>query len=491
MQGKVNQQSAGALFDNKSVITIDKSMKAGSIHLVFRVLLATLAMIAMAGCTKTPAPDDVRIIALVNATIIDGTGAAPVSNQTIIIRGSKIAQIDDAASIDVPLDAEIIDASGKWVIPGFVDLHVHLPPDETVHGAILERLLEHGVTSFLNPGARPEAGVPLRERIQAGDFPGPQMKTAGRLIDDWPETSSAKSWAAHTPTQDALREEIRAQAKAGVDFIKLYARLSPELVAAGIEEGHAQGLPVIGHLEATNWTDAAAMGIDMLVHTGWSAPMDELVNLVNPESASDEEWYLGYADAPNGPAFQLLVDTLIENDIVVVPTLAVMQAGGLGDDNTLLPLYETDLAPERDLEGWWGEGWRTRHPEYSDDVGSEEAQLLKEVYFPALLNFQKEFYERGVTLGVGTDVGVSWMTPGASFHYEMSLYQDAGIPPLAILSMATRNGADALGLGDAVGTIEIGKNADLIVLGADPSADIRNAREIERVFLAGQEISRP
>lgn len=466
-------------------------MKSGSIHYVIRAVLATLAAVAIAGCSKTPAPDDVRLIALVNATIIDGTGAAPVSNQTIIIRGSKIAQIDDAATIEVPQSAQIIDASGKWITPGFIDLHVHLPPQTEVHGAILGRLLEHGVTTMLNPGARPEAGVTLRERIKAGNFPGPQMKTAGRLIDVWPDDSSAKSWAAHTTTEDSLNDEITVQAAAGVDFIKLYARMSPDLVAAGIKKAHELGLPVIGHLETTNWTDAAAMGIDMLVHAGWSAPMDELVVLENSDEATDEEWYRAYADAPNRPAFAALVAALVENDVVVVPTLAVMQAGGLGDDNTLLPLYETDLAPERDLEGWWGEGWQTRHPQYGDDVGPDEARLLKEVYFPALLNFQKEFYERGVMLGIGTDVGNAWITPGASFHYEMSLYQDAGIPPLAILTMATRNGAEALGLGDVTGTIEAGKHADLVVLSADPSVDIRNARQIERVFLAGKEVWSP
>ena len=465
-------------------------MKSEAINQISRVLLFVLAVVAATSCAERPASTDrVEIIAIVGATIVDGTGAPPRISQTLIIQGTTISQSGDSASTEIPPGAKIIDATGKWVIPGFVDLHVHLPPDATVHEAILGRLLEHGVTTMLNPGARPEAGVTLRERIQAADIPGPQMKTAGRLIDDWPEDASARSWAAHTPTQDALREEIRLQANAGVDFIKLYARLSPELVAAGIEEGHAQGIPVIGHLEATNWTAAAAMGIDMLVHSGWSAPMDELVVLENSDEATDEEWYRAYADAPNRPAFAALVAALVENDVVVVPTLVMVQAGGLGDDNTLLPLYETDLAPERDIEGWWGEGWRARHPQYGGDVGPEEAKLLKEVYFPALLNFQKEFYERGVTLGVGTDVGNAWITPGASFHYEMSLYQDAGIPPLAIITMATRNGAEALGLGEVTGTIEVGKNADLIILGADPTIDIRNARKIERVFLEGKAIS--
>lgn len=440
-------------------------------------------------CTAPSESDRESTLVLWNATVVDGTGAPPRTNQTIVMSGTQIIETGDTSRVTIPPGARIVDVSNRWVVPGFVDLHVHLPPDSTLHGPVLSRLLQFGVTSILNPGARPGAGPDLRSRLLAGEITGPQMKTAGSLIDVTPEGRGYGAWATQAPTVAAIRAEVRRQQGLGVDFVKLYAGLGPELVTAALEEAQLAGVPVIGHLESTNWTDAAELGIRMLVHSGWSTPMDELVDLPTLETGTDAEWYAAYADAPNGPRFAALAQALLDHDVVVVPTLGITQAGALGRDAELLPLFRTELAPERDLPGWWGDGWEERHPQYGD-TSEEEGRLLEEVYFPGVLAIHRAFFERGVTFGVGTDVGNAWMTPGVSFHHEMDLYQEAGIPPLEILTMATRNGADALGLGASTGTIEVGKRADLVVLDADPTADIRNARRITRVFLAGVEIER-
>lgn len=197
------------------------------------------------------------------------------------------------------------------------------------------------------------------------------------------------------------------------------------------------------------------------------------------------EWYHAYADAPNGERFAALAEALVENSVVVVPTLSITQASGLGADAALLPQFQVELAPDANVADWWSEGWRERHPQYDPDT-DEEAEMMATVYFPGALNIVNGYYERGVRLAVGTDVGNSWMTPGVSFHHELGLYQDAGIPPLEILKMATHNGAEALGLLDEVGTITVGKRADLLVLGSDPSSNIHNTRNIENIFLAGK-----
>lgn len=238
----------------------------------------------------------------------------------------------------------------------------------------------------------------------------------------------------------------------------------------------------------TTWGEAADAGIDMLVHSGWGTPMDELVDLPDPAAATDAEWYEAYANAPTGAPFADLVARLVAHDVVLVPTLSITQASGLGGDATLLPLFETDQAPERDVPGWWDAGWRERHPQYDPD-SEEEAALLVDVYFPGVLGILRAFHERGVRLGVGTDVGNSWMTPGVVYHHELELYQEAGVPPLDVLGLATREGARALGLLDEVGTLEAGKCADLVVLGADPGVDVRNTRAVEAVYLGGRRVA--
>lgn len=436
-------------------------------------------------------------LALYGVTVIDGTGAAPLPSQVVLLEGDRIVSIQPAASFDRDGGAIIVDLTGKFVVPGFIDLHVHFPPsleprDPThqIHDAMLARLLEFGITTILNPGARVGAGVELRQRILQGEVQGPRMFTAGRIIDHYPASEEMAPWVAQVTSEEAIRQEIRTQASQGVDFIKLYQHLPPNLVQAAIEESHALGLPVIGHMGATTWGEAARGGIDMLVHSGWGTPMDEVVNLEEPALASDRDWYQAYASAPQGRRWRELAATLIAEDVVVVPTVSITQAGGLGRDASMLPLFRVDLAPEADVPGWWTDGWRLHHPQYGSD-SEEEAELMATIYIPGVLNILRAYHEHGVRVGVGTDVGNSWMTPGFIYHYELALYQEAGIPPLEILKMVTHNGAEALGILDDVGTIEAGKRADLIILGSDPSQDILATRDITAVYLGGKKVDSP
>jgi cytosine/adenosine deaminase-related metal-dependent hydrolase len=444
---------------------------------VLRALGLATSLVA-GGCATPSLPD----LVLHRVRIIDGTGAPTTGPMDVAIRDGIIVAITPTTDAP-PRGVRVLDLEGHYLLPGFVDLHVHLPPDSALQEAVLRQLLRYGVTTILNPGARPGAGPTLRDRI-GDDLP--RMRTAGEIIDHHPGTAGPLDWAVLVNDEASLRAEVRRQAALGVDFIKVYSGMPPALVAAAVEESGRAGLPVIVHAGATTWSEAAALGVSMLVHSGYGTPMDPLVNLADPASASDEAWYRGYADAPNGPAFDTLVGRLRAGAITVVPTLAITQASGLGRDTTLLPLFETELAPERDLPGWWDAGWRTRHPQYGDDVDTAEARLLETIYWPGVLGITRAFHERGVHLGVGTDVGNSWITPGASFHHEMSLYAEAGIPPADILVMATRNGAEALGLADSIGTVRVGKRADLVVLRTDPTTEIRNTRRIVVVVRNGR-----
>jgi imidazolonepropionase-like amidohydrolase len=460
------------------------------------LLLATL----LASCAQPPEAPRSTALVLHDVTVIDGTGAPARPHQVLMLDGGRITAMGDVASLPIPEGAHVLPLDGTYVVPGFVDLHVHLPGDgpgaEPIQRAILAQLLDYGVTTILNPGARPGAGVALRERLRHGELRGPRLFTAGPIIDFAQSAPDGQPlppgnpgtdlgpWAHRVADRAAIQQEVREQAARGVDWIKLYAQLPPELVAAAVEQAHALGLPVLGHMGATGWGEAARLGVDMLVHSGWGTPMDELVDLPDPDAASDAEWYAAWADAPNGERLPALARILVEHDVVVVPTLSITQASGLGADATLLPEFRTDLAPDAHLAHWWTDGWQERHPQYDPD-SAEEAQLLATVYVPGALGILRAWYEQGVRLGVGTDVGNSWMTPGFIYHHELALYQQAGIPPLAILRMATHDGAQALGILDDTGTLQVGKRADLVLLGSDPSVDIRNTLDIQAVFQRG------
>lgn len=465
----------------------EQTMRGFSTNMQWMARAALVGVIASSLSCTSDTEQLPKAVVLYDVTVIDGTGTPPAPHQVVVLRGQQITQVGPVGGLEIPADSEVLDLDGKYLIPGFVDLHVHFPEDGSVHQAMLDRLLEYGVTTILNPGARPGAGVELRDHIRSGEHHGPRMFTAGPIIDHKPTEEGLAGWSTEVKTALEIRQAVRSQAAQGVDFVKLYRRLPPDLVAAAIDEAREHDLPVIGHMGATTWGEAASMGIDMLVHSGWGTPMDEIVNLENSDSATDTEWYHGYADAANGDRFATLAQVLVNEQVVVVPTLSITQASGLGVDASLLPQFQVELAPDANVADWWSEGWRERHPQYLPD-SEEEAAMMATVYFPGALKIVQAYYQRGVRLGVGTDVGNSWMTPGVVYHHELELYQEAGIPPLEILTMATHNGAEALGILSSTGTIEAGKQADMLLLGADPSSDISNTRSIERVYLAGREV---
>lgn len=441
--------------------------------------LAGVGILALAACG--PAADPPALL-LRGVRVIDGTGAPPTESVTVIVRDGWIEGVAADSSVRPARGDRVIDLAGRTVIPGFVDLHVHFPPDSSVQEAMLHRLAEWGVTTVLNPGARVGSGVELRDRRAIGS---PRIRTAGLILENAEGREGPLDWAVLVTDTAEVRGAVRSQLDAGVDFVKLYAGLGPDLVAAAVAEARTADVPVILHAGATGWRRAAELGVDMLVHAGYSSPMEELMDVPDPAPLSDPDWYAAYARAPEGRPFADVARTLMEREVVIVPTLSIMQAAAFADDLDLLASLLPELAPERDLPGWWGEGWERLHPQRGE-VSDEEAALLKEVYWPALLDIHRAWWEAGVEMGVGTDVGNPWMTPGVSFHHELALYAEAGIPPLEVLAMATRNGGRALGLEEEIGVVAPGFRADLVVLTDDPSTDIAATRSIELVLVDGR-----
>jgi len=219
--------------------------------------------------------NDVGIIILKGATLIDGTGALPKSNTTIAINGSKIVYVSNGNATNnynLPSSAvmKVINLTGKYVIPGLFDMHSHVANvlknsyNQSESEYMLHMLLAYGVTTIRNPGGPTEQSVALKENVSEGKIMGPQVFTAGQLLNtpQIPIPFIEKQ----VETEQDVRQEVSRQAAAGVDFVKLYVGLTPELVQAAIDEAHSQGIRVIGHLYLTNWTQAANLGIDALTH---------------------------------------------------------------------------------------------------------------------------------------------------------------------------------------------------------------------------------
>jgi imidazolonepropionase-like amidohydrolase len=440
-----------------------------------------------------------RFLAIRDATVIDGTGAAPREHQTILIRDDRIWRIDPA-SAELPPRTRVIDGRGTFVLPGLIDMHAHYsvgpvtfdttrkPPaigmkyDHAASVEQLQTLLAFGVTTIRNPGGGAKESIAVRDSVRLGMLRGPRMFTAGEVID----ATESEGLVTTVHNEKEVRDEVDRQAAMGVDYVKLYASLGPDLIRAGVDEAHRRGVRAIAHLFATSWTDAANAGIDGIVHITPGSP-----RLLGAERRPEFlkrfrgtqfmlEWF-NFVDT-GSPEIKEMTEALLRHDVFIDPTLVTFEAIAWGDSARIREAPDLLLAPPSLVTGWrkfdLTFGWKP------DDYA--EARKA----WPAVLGYTKYLFDAGVQLTAGTDMANPWTVPGASLHRELELLAASGIPTLQVLRIATRNGATSLGIESEVGTIAAGKIADLVLLSADPVADIRNTRRIVWVVQSGRP-SRP
>ena len=436
-----------------------------------------------------------RPIAIRDVTVIDGTGAPPRAHQTVLIKGDRIWRVDTVTA-PVPGGATLVEGKGRFVVPGFIDMHAHYavgpvsydptkkPPvismryDHAASVEMLQTLLAFGVTTIRNPGGPTRESVALRDSVRLGLRVGPRIFTAGEVLDA--TTSEGLVHTVHS--EQELRAEIDRETAAGVDYVKLYAALGPDLIRAGVDEAHRRGVRAIAHLFLTPWTVAADAGIDGIVH-------------ITPGSALllPRERRPGYLESFRGTQFMLewfdyvdlasseireMTDALVHHNVFIDPTLVTFEAMAWGDSARITSSPDLVLAPASIAAGWrtfdLTFGWKP------DDYAKARHA------WPRALAFAKHLHDAGVQLTAGTDMANPWTVPGASFHRELEILAAAGIPTLDVLRIATRNGARSLGIESEVGSVAPGKIADLVILSADPVADIRNTRRIAWVMQSGR-----
>jgi len=387
-------------------------------------------------------------VALVGATVLDKPGAAPRPNTTVVLRAGRIAALGPQADLVLPEASEVRDLSGRWIMPGLIDAHAHVQSSED-----LRALLFWGVTAFRNPAA------PL-----APTFPGPSPSStapplrvvrAGPPIDHRP-SAIGQSGAVEVTTAREIQAAVRHQAAAGVDLVKLYVRLPPDLVRVAVAEAHRCGLPVLGDLALTSWTDAARASIDFLSHAMPRHPSllpanhreAYLQDLAERRVHPLRRWF-ELVDL-DGPEIQEMIGALRDHGVCVDPTLVGVEAA-LGGPN----------APD------------------------------KRAVWPMVLGLVSRLRAAGVSLLAGTDAPRPSISAGESLHRELGHLVDAGLSVTEVLSMVTAQNAVALGLAHSHGSLKPGRRADLLVLGADPLVHLANLAAIEEVYLAGVPQRRP
>jgi enamidase len=415
------------------------------------------------------------LIALINVRLIDGTGQPARDKQTLIIRDGLIADVGDAASVAPPQGAEVIDLAGRTVTPGLVMLHEHLyyPTGPGVYGQLGEsftRLYLAGGVTTLRTGGNMNGymDINLKRAIESGQKPGPAIDATAPYVNG----PNQFQQMTHVTDADQARRHVAYWAEQGATSVKAYMQISRAALAAAIDEAHKRSMKVTGHLCSVTYSEAADLGIDNLEH-GFLAATDFVADKKPDECPGQGRGQvtIGALD-PDGAPFRALVKKLIDKRVALTSTLTVFETFTPGRP---LPPGLDVLVPQLKAQ------FEQTHARVAQNKESNYIAL-----FPKAMALERAFARAGGTLVAGTDpTGSGGVVPGYSNHRQMELLVEAGFTPLEAISISTLHGAKYLGRDARIGTISVGKQADLVVVGGDPSATIADFRKVEIVFRHG------
>ncbi|HEX4564992.1 MAG TPA: amidohydrolase family protein [Vicinamibacterales bacterium] len=418
---------------------------------------------------------DAPILALTHVRVIDGTGAPAKEDQTLVIREGTIAELGDAARVKAPDGATTIDLTGKSVMPGIVMVHEHTyyPTGPGVYGQLGESFvrlyLAGGVTTMRTAGnTNGVMDITLKQQIDEGKQPGPAMDaTAPYLNGD----QGMLQMHALKDAEDA-RRQVNYWADMGATSFKAYMNITRDELRASIEEAHKRGMKITGHLCSVTYAEAADLGIDNLEH-GFLASTD-FVPDKKPDSCPGQAVGQRTISAldENGAPFRALVKKLVDKKVALTSTLTVFETFTPGRPK---PPGLDVLLPELKQQ------FEARY-----EQTSQNQQSLYKTLLPKGMALEYAFAKAGGVLIAGTDpTGGGGVVPGYSNQRQIELLVEEGFTPVEAIRIATLNGATYLGRQARVGSIAIGKQADLVVIDGDPSKTISDVRKVDTVFKQG------
>ena len=439
-----------------------------------RYWLVVVSLLFVA-CEISAAPAQPQTIVILGAKLIDGTGAPPIEDSVVMVRENRIVSVASRGDIEVPAGSRLFDASGKVVMPGLVDLHCHYGAGREVLERRFALQLAFGVTTARSLGADSAENLAIIAEAKAGSINAPRLYTAGSGFSH-PSGMPPGSVINRPTTESEARAMVQQLVAAEVDLIKMWVdptldgllawgfdwndgsapipKISAEIRTALVQEAAKHGLAAVAHIyDEQDVRQLNSVGVRHFVHTIRSAAVDDNfvrwakqqgLSFAPALSKAQDSWYL--AEHPEAL-----------------------------EDKGLMDFASAKLE-------------RLRSPETQTSMLANPQSAQLRLVYARMLRFIKQMSDANVTIAVGSDSGAGNVAFGWGTHHEMKLLvEDAGLTPLQAITAATGNGARILEGEDAeFGTIEPGQIADLLVLSADPMADISNSRQIERVMQDGR-----
>jgi len=425
---------------------------------------------------------DAQTTALRGARVIDGSGGAAIDNAVIVIRDGRIVAIGPSAGTPVPSDAEVVDYTGKTIIPGLISDHSHVgifvglkaAPENYNRDSILRQLKQleaYGVTTVMALGLNGPLFYELRPELHAGRLPGADLFGADQgigVVGGQPSAAVVpvgENQVSRPDTVEMARESIRQMAARKTDMVKIWLdsagglmpKLKPEVYSAVIDEAHKNGLRVAAHIYDLD--DAKAVvraGVDVIAH--------------------------GVRDKPVDPEF---IDMMKAQSLWYIPTIVLDYTNFAFAEHpawTREPFFQRALHPAVRAQ--------LDDPDYRERTLGMPATAKNRAAVVTNKQNLKAIHDASVRVGFGSDSGVGLRIPGVAEHLELTLMVEAGLTPMQAITNATSNAAALLKLDDR-GVLASGKLADLVVLDGDPIADISNSRRIHAIWHRGKKAAGP
>ncbi|GGK24605.1 amidohydrolase [Yeosuana aromativorans] len=424
---------------------------------------------------------DTNTVAIKNVTIIDGTGAPEKQNQTLVFSQGKIVQLGDNSTVKIPKNTLVIDGSNKTVMPGLVMLHEHMyMPSSTTPYPNTKQLpisfprlyFASGATTIRTCGSiEPYSDLRIKKDIESGLYPGPNIDITAPYLEGkeamFPQMNELKN------PEDAIAF-VNYWADQGFTSFKAYMAIDKQMLKAAIDAVHKRDLKITGHLCAITYREAAELGIDNLEH-GFFASTDFVSDKKENECPTTGDQSIADLDTTSSEVKDLM-QFLIDKKVGITSTLAVLE-GFITTQPETSNIVLNAMSPDtkNNYLSFLKRFKQVTTPYYMDKAYENNAKM------------EKQFYDMGGLLTVGTDpTGNGGTLAGYGTWRTIELLVEAdGFTPLEAIKIATLNGAIALGFDLTIGTLEIGKNADVLLIDGDPSKNISDIRKVQYVFRNG------
>jgi imidazolonepropionase-like amidohydrolase len=423
---------------------------------------------------------DAAVIALTHVKVIDGTGAAPSDDQTVVISGGKISWMGSAAKATIPAGAQVMDLTGYTVMPGMVGMHEHMfyPAGgqyNELTATAPKLYLACGVTTARTAGSlEPYTDLNLKQMIDDGRAVGPKMNVTGPYLEGPPGTGVQMH---QLSGPDEARDLVNYWAALGAGSFKAYMHITRAELSAAITAAHQHNVKLTGHLCSIGFKEAASLGIDNLEH---GLVVDTEFNSgKSPDvcpAQNDTFATIAKMDV-EGPEIQQTIKELVAHHVAITSTLPVFE--------TFVPNRPPMQWMTRPLEALLPEE-RIAYLEGRSRTAASAATTPWNTLMQSEMKFERDFVKAGGTLVAGVDpTAGGGDLPGFGDQREVELLVEAGFTPAEAIHIATANGAEFLGLSAKLGTLAQGKSADIMVIHGDPATKISDIEKVEIVFKDG------